>query len=297
MLNVFNSILKATHRTEPFHSQFLADALIASKDGDRSLFDAVWRLAAPDGWDSPQSPVVHSEHHTGDGRRIDICIVDDAGPKKRVFGIEVKTSSASARSNQLEAYHQGLTKRYPGADIAIAYLTPFNRRRAGTSADRLPTIGVFEEFARKFEHARHLSWLDIAEIEWDGRDIWRQHQSYVHDVISRQSKLEHDSLRNHSFDEFFGAEPAGQFWEALAEIGIFPDETGAEIDLAKQDADANLLGRVFEILIRDGGGVANSRKSDRFTDEQRQPFITSRYREFHECCRSHYFVGDFSVYF
>ena len=282
MLNVFNSIRKATHRTEPFHSQFLADALIASTQSDQSLFDAVWRLAAPEGWNVPDSPDVHTEHHTGDGRRIDICIVDDTGPKKRVLGIEVKTSSASAQSNQLETYHQGLTERHPGAHIAIAYLTPFNRQRAGDAASRLRTIREFERFERKFEHARHVSWLDVAEIEWDGRDIWRQHQSYVRDVISSQRKLKRDALGNHSFDELLGAEPAGQFWEALAEMDIFPDETGAEIDLTNLDLDASLFARAFEILILEGDGVAKSVKSDHFGDAQRQPFIRSPHREFHE---------------
>lgn len=282
MLNVFNSIRKTSRRTEPIHSQFLADALIASTQSDRSLFDAVWRLAAPQGWDVPNCPDVHAEFHTGNGRRIDICIVDDTGPKKRVLGIEVKTSSASAQSNQLETYHQGLTEKFPGAGIAIVYLTPFNRRRAGEAAARFPTIGIFEEFARKSEYARHLSWLDIAEIEWDGRDIWRQHQSHVRDVISSQKKLKPDTLQNHSFDKFFGVEPAEHFWEALAEMGVFPDATGAEVDLANPDLDESLLTRAFEILILDGDSVAKSVKSDRFGDDQRRPFITSPHGRFHE---------------
>ena len=284
MLNIFKSIAKATHRTEPFHSQFLADALVTSIQDERSLFDTVWRLAAPDSWDPPECPYVHTEHHTGDGRRIDICIVDNAEPRKRVLGIEVKTSSASARSNQLEAYHQGLTKRYPEADIAIAYVTPFNRQRAGISAERFPTIGVFEEFARKFEHARHLSWLDVADIEWDGRDIWRQHQSFVRDTIARQSKLSCNVLRNHSFEVFFGVEPAGRFWEVLEELGVNPpDDTGTEIDLRRFDADASSLVRAFEILIVDGEGIDHhGKKSDRFTDNQRQPFTMSRHYQFHD---------------
>lgn len=226
---------------------------------------------------------MHTELHVGAGRRIDICIVDSAKPRDQVLGIEVKTSSASARSNQLEEYHKGLSARYPSADIAIAYLTPFNRQRAGTSSDRLPTIGVFEEFARRFDHACHLSWLDIANIEWDGRDIWRQHQEYVRDTIARQSKLDHDALGNHSFDVFFGAEPAARFWEALDELDINPPgDTGAEIDLSSLNADANSLVRAFEILVVDGEGVAHGKKSDRFTCDQRQSFITSRHREFHE---------------
>ena len=281
MLNIFKSIREVTHRIEPFHSQFLADALNASIQGDRSLFDAVWRLAAPDGWEPPDCPKVDPEHDTGAGRRIDICIVDNSGIKERVLGIEVKTSSDSGLPGQLEAYQQGLAERYQGANIAIAYLTPFNRQRAGSLADGLPTTRVFEEFARSAENARHLSWLDISEIEWDGGDIWRQHQSYVRDKIASEEQLKSAALRNQSFDEFFGAEAAGRFWEALVEIGIHPDETGAEIDLTQLDADANSLSRAFEILIKDGEGVADPEKTDRFTDDQRQPFITSEYREFH----------------
>ena len=278
MLNIFRSIQKATHRIEPFHSQFLADALDASIQGDQSLFDAVWRLAAPSGWELPGRPEVHAELHTGEGRRIDICIVDNAGPTKRVLGIEVKTSSASARSDQLEDYYRGLTERFPKADIAVAYLTPFNRR-AGNSAVRLPTIRVFEEFSQKVPHARHLSWLDVAEIEWDGGETWKEHQSYVRDFISSEEKLKHDALGKHSFDEFFGEEAAGQFREALVEMSISFGETGAEIELTNPDLDAGLLARAFEILIRDGNRVANSNKSNRFEEEQR--FTASKHGEFH----------------
>ena len=277
MLNVFKSIYKVTRRIEPFHSQFLADALDASIQGDRLLFDKVWRIAAPGGWELPSRPKVHAELHTGEGRRIDICIVDGTGPKKRVLGIEVKTSSASARSGQLENYYRGLTEKFPEADIAVAYLTPFNRQRAGNSGVRLPTIRVFEELARKVPHARHLSWLDVAEIEWDGGETWKEHQSYVRNFISSQSKLEHGTLRNRSFDDFFGEEAAGQFREALVEMGISFGETGAEIDLTNSDLDAGLLARAFEILIRDGNRVANSKKSDTYEgDLQRFTGVQAR---------------------
>ena len=281
MVNIFETIREVTHRTEPFHSQFLADVLSASIHGDRSLFDTVWRLAAPDAWEPPNRPEVHTEHGTGAGRRIDICIIDDSGTRERVLGIEVKTSSASAQPGQLEAYRQGLSQRYQGASIAIAYLTPFNRERAGPLADGLPTIRVFEEFASSVENARHLSWLDIAGIEWDGRDIWRQHQSYVRYNIASEEHLKSAALRNQAFDEFFGAEASGRFWDALVEMGVSPDEAGAEIDLIQLNADENSLARAFEILIEDGEGVADTEKSDRFTDDQRQPFITSMFREFH----------------
>ena len=285
MLNILKSIAKATHRTEPFHSQFLADALVTSIQGERALFDTMWRLAAPDSWDPPECPYVHTEHHTGDGRRIDICIVDATRPRNRVLGIEVKVESASVLPNQLEAYHQGLTSVYPEADVAIAYLTPFNRQRAGTSADKFPPIKVFEEFSQTVEHARHLSWLDVADIEWDGRDIWRQHQSYVRSCIAPQTKLKDDGLQYLSFVSFFGADAAGRFWAALEEIGIYQDENenGAEIVLEKLGTEeVNSLVQAFEILIRDGKHVSTSEKQDDFAPNKRRSFITSRHREVHE---------------
>ena len=282
MLNVFDSIGRATNRREPFHSQFLADALRDSIEGERSLFDAVWCLAAPNAWEPPEKPEVHSELHTRGGRRIDLCIVDDATPKKRVLGVEVKTSSASTQSKQLEAYHYDLSVNYREADIAIAYLTPFNRKRAGSSAERFPEIRVFDKFAGQIPQARHISWLDIAEIEWDGRDIWKQHQSYVVDVIAPKRDLETDGLRSQSFFEFFGTEAAGRFYQTLEELGIETNVMGAGIDLTEFSADANSMVQAFEILILDGKGLTSAEKSDRFPDDLRRRFVESRHREFHE---------------
>ena len=46
-MNIFETIERVSGTYEPYHSRFLADALEDSLGGDRSLFDAVWRLAAP----------------------------------------------------------------------------------------------------------------------------------------------------------------------------------------------------------------------------------------------------------
>ena len=54
-MNIFETIEKATSRIERFHSQFLADALCESLEGDRSLFDQIWALVAPSDWESPES--------------------------------------------------------------------------------------------------------------------------------------------------------------------------------------------------------------------------------------------------
>lgn len=283
--NIFESIGKATHRPEPFHSQFLADALRASLNGDRSLFDAFWRLSTPDGWEPPNTAVVISEHAFDDRRRIDMCIVDTAGPKGRVLGVEVKTSSASASAGQLEAYHKGLTKLHKSSDIAIAYLTPFNRQRAGKVASILPTVKIFDNFSKACKNARHVSWLDVADIPWDCNDTWKQHQTYVREKISSSEKLKPATLSNKEFADFFGAEAAGCFWEELSLIRVYPSDIGAELNLgnlAEIEVDPVTMVRAFEILIRDGDGVRARMKSDKFPDAEYQRFIESDCGAFHK---------------
>ena len=108
-LNVFETIRSTTRRIEPFHSQFLADALDASLNGDRSLFDGIWKLAAPPDWPIPRQATVNTEQDAGNRRRIDLCILDAEG--RRILGIEIKTTSTSANAGQLRSYELGLVSR------------------------------------------------------------------------------------------------------------------------------------------------------------------------------------------
>ena len=282
-LNVFRTIGQVTNQIEPFHSRFLADALSASLSGDRSLFEGFWDLAAPPNWPVPQSAIVDSEREVGDGKRIDLTITDaDQG---LVLGIEVKTKSASARPGQLEDYGQRLVGALKKRDwkVAISFLTPFNRKRAGEMAEGLPTVRLFEQFSRDSDQAaRHVSWLDVADLPWDGREIWRQHQAYVRDIISRKDKLKTNVARNRALGEFFGEDAAGLFWESLNELDIRPDDTGVAIDLKTCAIDPESLTRVFHILIEEGEGVSRSNRSDRFPEELRERFLESRWYAFHE---------------
>lgn len=74
-MNIFKTIGTVSSRSEPYHSQFLADALndSLSLKGDRSLFEGIWRLAAPHCWEVPDKALISAEKDAGDGR-IDICI-------------------------------------------------------------------------------------------------------------------------------------------------------------------------------------------------------------------------------
>ena len=216
-MNIFETIKTVSERVEPYHSQFLADALRDSLERDRSLFEAFWKLAAPPHWEVPEYAKISSEEVVGPGR-VDICVRCDH-LHKRVVGIEVKTVDASAQPGQLERYRDGMERKFPEYSVQISYLTPFNKKRAGCVADSLSTVQRFKEFANVFPEARHLSWLDVADIPWDSSDLWKQHQEYVRRYISSPNKLEKQEL-NRGLADFFGEEATERFRDALADLGI-----------------------------------------------------------------------------
>ncbi|MCY4560053.1 MAG: PD-(D/E)XK nuclease family protein [Chloroflexi bacterium] len=278
--NAFESMQGTEGYGETFHSRFLAIALSASLAGDRSLFDGFWKLAAPPEWPVPQTATVRTERAAGDRRRIDLCIGDHE--RRRILGIEVKTRSAQAERGQLEAYERGLVHANPDTDIAVAYLTPFNRNRAGDAAERLPTVTLFSEFAAQSGRAgQHVSWLDVADISWDGNDIWRHHQAYVRNTIAPDSKLKISIDRNREFDEFFGKDATQEFWEALGELRVQPGKKGARIKWSEFSAEPRALSQALEILICGAPRVSRSRKSDSFSPKLRAPFLSSPWHAYH----------------
>ena len=281
-MNIFETIGKVTHRIEPFHSQFLAEALALSLRGDRSLFDTVWKLAAPPDWEVPSQAWVTAEETLDGGRRIDICLRCDL-PYKRVVGIEIKTVTASADSGQLEKYLDGLKKRFPCYDVQVSYLSPFNRRRASDAANSLKTVRAFDEFVSIFPRARHVSWLDVASIPWDGNALWRQHQEYVRDRISSHARLENLEL-NRDIAVFFGKEAAEKFRNELADLGIDVRIDGTRINLRDYGEDrplADPLIRALKILLDAGQVSRNANRADKFGHELRRRFLDSPHREIH----------------
>lgn len=284
-LNIFETIQKAQPgRTEPFHSQFLADAMAESlKPGqDRSLFDGVWQLTTTD-WEVPEHAEVIPEKDVGEQKRIDICVVDKS--RHRVLGIEVKTRDDSAEHGQLASYRDGLNEKYDGWSIAIAYLTPFNRERARDNADFLQAVQVFDSFSQESPGARHVSWLDVADIAWDGRELWKQHQAYVRNSMSSYDKLGRRMLRDRGFDHFFGEPQADEFWEALHNLGVEAADGGADIELSRFEnitSVSEAIVRAFEILIMHGDGVLRgATRENKFPEEKRRRFLNSQYHEVH----------------
>ena len=280
-MNIFETIGSVTHRVEPYHSQFLADALRDSLEGDRSLFEAFWKLAAPQ-WEVPGDADIMAEEIVESGR-VDICIRSDY-PYKRLVGVEVKTADTSALHGQLERYREGLERKFSQYTIQISYLTPFNRERAGDTAHSLHAVRIFEDFAKVFRDARHLSWLDVADIPWDGNVLWKQHHEYVKGRISPPSVLEKTML-NRDLSHFFGEEATGRFYHALAGLGIHLGEDATVIDLSEYEnlsSFARCLVDALKILLHSDNVSHNADKSDKFAAELRHRFLDSKYHEVHE---------------
>ena len=284
-MNVFETIGRVTGGIEQYHSQFLADALKESLSGDRSLFDGVWCLATPKGWEPPDRAEIFTERTAGEGR-IDICIQSDL-PVKRVVGIEVKTNDKSVESGQLEGYFDGLNKTFPEHCVQVSYLTPFNKCRAGELARELLAVEEYERFLDKSKDARHLSWLDVADISWDGNDLWKQHQAYVRNHISSCSLLKESSVdRDRRLCEFFGEEAERTLLEKLGALKFQCEGNRMEIDLSTHCKNPSWFAKnlvdALKILLRTDRVSHNAKKKDKFIEGQREPFLDSPYRAVHE---------------
>ena len=99
--------------------------------------------------------------------------------------------------------------------------------------------------------------------------------------IAPKAKLSSSVARNRKFNTFFGEEAGGAFWEALAELQVLPDETGARVELDSFTASPRALTRAFEILIEDGDGVSRGNRSDRFPRALRERFLQAPRGEIH----------------
>ena len=167
--NVFEVIRSVSSRIEPYHSALLAEMLRWSFTSDRRLFDEFWRIAAP-GWQRPgRDVVIRAEEQVRTGR-VNLTLREG---DRRILGVEVKTRETSTTSGQLARYRDGLTEKYPRHDLAIAFLTPFNSQRGGNDASALPSVREFRRFHEAFPESVHMSWLDLAEVDWNGGELWR----------------------------------------------------------------------------------------------------------------------------
>ena len=176
-VNIFESLAHVTSRREPFHTQYLSDALTTSLNRDRSLFDNVWLLMAPNHWSVPEVGSVETEKPLQGGRRIDILIRDSTND--RAVGVEIKIVDGSAQEQQLVQYWRDLQCEDRPQSTALAYLTPFkDEASTGHAPKAVNAFRAFKEWLRAEyggfanTRAKHVSWLDIAAIPWDGNELW-----------------------------------------------------------------------------------------------------------------------------
>ena len=278
-VNIFMTIKKVTSRIEPFHSRFLAETLCESLTSNRALFDEFWRLSAPEGWDVPAQATVTPEYDLCEHGRIDVCIHSES--PSRVLGIEVKTTDSSVTEGQLRRYRDGLNKKHESGAVAVAYLTPFNKERAGEFAALLPTVEEHKRFSREFPDSRHVSWLDVADIAWeDGNELWQQHRAFVESEISNYATLRTRSKRDRSFNVFFGDAAADVFWEKLAALGIESSTgSGARVPLGEIN-DVHAFVGAFEELIATGERIKKQRQRNH-QFPKRDLFVRSRFGKVH----------------
>lgn len=288
-VNIFESFRRVTRRQEPFHTQYFSDALTTSLERDRSLFDNVWRLIAPDDWSIPEDAHVEAEKPLKGGRRIDMLVHDRA--RDRAVGIEVKTVDASAQVKQLGQYWRDLydLPERPQS-IALAYLTPF--KDASPEGYEPRTVQAFRSFLKLLAlecgwkyahtHAKHLSWLDVAAIPWDGNELWEQHREYIYKHISSPEARRVSTLKSgRTFVDFFGREPADAFWNVLGNLGISPGTRGVVVELENHDPSrlgATLI-EAIEILTESTFVLRDVEMKDRFDGHAQ--FLDSAYTDLH----------------
>ena len=65
---------------------------------------------------------------------------------------------------------------------------------------------LFQAFEKESGRAgQHVSWLDVAELSWDGPEIWREHQKYVREMIAPKIKLTSAVARDRSLQDAFSS--------------------------------------------------------------------------------------------
>ena len=138
------------------------------------------------------------------------------------------------------------------------------------------TVQVFKKFEEKCGGGKHVSWLDVADIDWDGGILWSEHRAYVRKTMASETSLKLAVSRNRMFDAFFGEDATTRFWAALMDKGVEVTEAGAVLDLDGFRDDANYLARAFELLIEANDNVSGKEKENEFPTGLQDEFRGSK---------------------
>ena len=69
-----------------------------------------------------------------------------------------------------------------------------------------------------------MSWLDLADVDWNGGDLWEHHRAYIRSQIASPRQLARWQAggRSRQLSDFFGPEAAEAFDDQLREaVGDF----------------------------------------------------------------------------
>lgn len=270
-MNIFEVIDSTTSRIEPFHSRFLAEALDTSFNGDRSLFDTFWSIAtgSDPGWSVPSNVEITAEYVLDTGR-VDIVIVDPES--SRCLGIEIKTSEASTTEGQLDKYLASLIDLRKFSEIKMVYLTPFSV--SNSDGHITSSISEFDSFVTEHPGSVHLSWLDVAGIDWSGGgELWQQHCEYVRNAICVQR-----SSSQRGLDEFFSPLELTRFWNTLSRAGG-PDGAG-EFSLDSIVDDQEFISAI-RVLVDSPRNNKSIDHSNRINDETSTRLLNSNHSDLH----------------
>ncbi|WP_297085789.1 PD-(D/E)XK nuclease family protein [uncultured Draconibacterium sp.] len=274
MPNIFKIIEKVTSRIEPFHSEFLADALRKNSSllvGLLHLIQNQTRINLSDLINANQFEVI-SEDSFDDNKRIDIVILSPAS--KDIVGIEVKTTDSSVRDNQLNEYYAKLTNKYPGKRIIFVFLTPYNidNLPEEINPSNIKAIKEFSYYASNHTNSVHLNWDQVISLYQDldnyAGSIFESHHDFIQKrvtntakLISRLSNLE----RNRGLADFFGEECVETFLEKIMDSNITYQENESNITFPipnNTTAIGNLLS-LFSILIESDNLKKTVKRQDR----------------------------------
>lgn len=280
-VNIFNIIRRVTSRIEPYCSHFLADALSSSIGKDKTLFERVWTHCAPPDWKPPTEADTFAEDILGEGKRIDITIIDENS--SRVLGLEVKTTDRSVNPGQLETYYRLLKNKYPNKKVSIAFLTPFNEGsvkesgRDSKEASRLPSVREYHELRRinPIVPVVHVSWQQIVNIQWAEEPLWEQFARFVQNQIAPPRILETYLRNDQSLTRFFSDDAIKEFASAMH--GLTRSDNSVDFDTLASDPRAlQSLLDALTALIEDDQSVDRRRfKKNKFSADRFEKFVNT----------------------
>jgi hypothetical protein len=273
-MNIFEIHRRTTSRIEPFHTAYLASCLKESQE----LLGKFWALATAENpnWPVPSTHArVVEEDTLDDGKRVDIVVIDSSSDL--LIAVEAKTTDSSVKPGQLDAYLTRLKTKYPGNNIWMTYLTPFNTKNKPEGARGQEAIKEFRRFNRDYAPSSHLSWEEVAGLVWQGNDsVWSQHSKYIIETICKQPELK---VGWGSLDQDLGWEIMRDFWHEIGKTGFHADNGVLTL---KPDNDPEALTRALKLLLS-SEKVKNKSKGKRTVAEGvKSALANSTYGQFHQ---------------